>query len=79
MGNGRQAVGNGDGGSRSCIQSNFSNVFLAIEKKKTYLQARERNAPEPIVVVIAVAVAAAAGSIAVTGGGRRVTARLVWW
>ena len=48
--------------------NNFSvsNVFVTIRgSKNTYLQARGRNAPEPIiVVVVAAAVAAAAGSVA---------------
>src|SRR5258705_4436957 len=49
--------------------NNFSvsNVFVTIMgSKNTYVRARGRNAPEPIivVVVVAAAVAAAAGSVA---------------
>ena len=67
-GDGRQAAGGDGGGSLSCIQSNFSNIFLTIRKKKqAYLQARGRNTPEPVIVVVAIAVAATAGSVAVTG------------
>jgi len=36
----------------------------------TYLQARGRNAPEPVAVI------AAAGSVAVMGNGQQAT---VWW
>jgi len=52
-----------------------SNVFVAIRgNKKSYLEARERNAPEPIIaVVVAAAVAAAAGSVAVAASSDP------WW
>jgi len=52
VGDGRRAVGDGSGGdSCSGLHNNFSfsTVFVTIRgNKNTYLQARGRNAPEPL-------------------------------
>ena len=60
------------------VYNSFSTVFVMIRgNTKTYLQARGRNAPEPIVVVvIVVVVAAAAGSVAVAASS---DPPWLWW
>src|SRR5258705_13267209 len=60
------------------VQNNFSKSY---KEKQTYLWARGRNAPKPVVVIVAAAAVAADVGVSVggqwaTGDRRRVMA---WW